>query len=293
MVLHISEKDKLVTMSFPRQPILFVALGLGLVGCIACGAAAIILWSASARLRHTTESVFERVDNSLVVIQERTKRTQDRVQASAITTEDIAASLKEWSKREAAQQLAEQLNLAEKSDKLRLVMQQADGWLELSASSAESVQQALSIVSALGAQIDTGIIDRAIDEIASLRVQLTEATDFVEKIQEQTTSTLRDETLEERIPRAVQLTVRVIATLSSVDARLEKFATRLLETQKNLQALKIKTIRWIWVVTIAVAIMVAWMAAGQFALSWLVWKSLRFAQSTNREGRQSDLGATG
>ena len=293
MVLHISEKDKLVTMSFPRQLILFVALGLGLVGCIACGAAAIILWSASARLRHTTESVFERVDNSLVVIQERTKRTQDRVQASAITTEDIAASLKEWSKREAAQQLAEQLNLAEKSDKLRLVMQQADGWLELSASSAESVQQALSIVSALGAQIDTGIIDRAIDEIASLRVQLTEATDFVEKIQEQTTATLRDETLEERIPRAVQLTVRVIATLSSVDARLEKFATRLLETQKNLQALKIKTIRWIWVVTIAVAIMVAWMAAGQFALSWLVWKSLRFAQPTNREGRQSDLGATG
>ncbi len=245
------------------------------------------------RLRHTTETVFDRAGNSLVVIQERTKRTQDRVQASAITTEDIAASLKEWSKREAAQQLAEQLNLAEKSDKLRPVMQQADDWLELSASSAESVQQALSIVSALGAQIDTGIIDRVIDEIASLRVQLTEATDFVEKIQEQTTATLRDETLEERIPRAVQLTVRVIATLSSVDSRLEKFATRLLETQKNLQVLKIKTIRWIWVVTITVAILVAWMAAGQFALSWLVWKSLRFAQPTNREGRQSNLSATG
>jgi hypothetical protein len=267
-------------MSFPRQLILFVALGLGLVGCIACVAGAIVLWSASARLRHTTETVFDRAGNSLVVIQERTKRTQDRVQASAITTEDIAASLKEWSKREAAQQLAEQLNLAEKSDKLRLVMQQADDWLELSASSAESVQQALSIVSALGAQIDTGIIDRVIDEIASLRVQLTEATDFVEKIQEQTTATLRDETLEERIPRALQLTVRVIATLSSVDSRLEKFATRLLETQKNLQVLKIKTIRWIWVVTITVAILVAWMAAGQFALSWFVWKSLRFSRTT-------------
>ena len=137
-------------MSFPRQLILFVALGLGLVGCIACGAAAIVLWSVSAQLRHTTESVFERVDNSLVIIQERTKRTQDRVQASAITTENIAASLKEWSKREAAQQLAERLNLAENSDKLRLAMQQADDWMELSATCAESVQQLLSIVSALG-----------------------------------------------------------------------------------------------------------------------------------------------
>jgi hypothetical protein len=270
-------------MSFPRQLILFVALGLGLVGCIACGAAAIVLWSASARLRHTTGSVFERVDNSLVVIQERAKRTQDRVQASAITTEEIATSLKEWSKREAAQQFAEQLNLAEKSDKLRLAMQQADGWLELSASSAESVQQALSIVSALGAQIDTGIIDRVIDEISSLQVQLAQATEFVEKIQEQTAATLGDETLEERIPRAVQLTVRVIATLSSVESRLEKFATRLLETQKNLQALKIKTIRWIWVVTIAVAILVAWMAAGQVALSYLAWRSWCSTRSPARK----------
>jgi hypothetical protein len=273
-------------MSFPRQLILFVALGLGLVGCIACGAAAIVLWSASARLRHTTESVFERVDNSLIAIQDRTKRTQDRVQASAISTDEIATSLKEWSKREAAQQIAEQLNLAEKSDKLRLAMQQADGWLELSASSAESVQQALSIVSALGAQIDTGIIDRVIDEIASLQVQLAEATEFVEKIQEQTTATLGEETPEERIPRAVQLTVRVIATLSSVDSRLEKFATRLLETQKNLQALKIKTIRWVWVVTTTTAILIAWMAAGQVALSWFAWKGLHSARkNTSGEDR--------
>jgi hypothetical protein len=274
-------------MAFPRQVILFVALGLGLVGCIACGAAAIVLWSASARLRHTTKSVFERIDNSLIVIQERAKRTQDRVQASAITTENIAAGLKEWSKREAAQQLAVQLNLAEKSDKLRLAMQQADDWMELSASCAESVQQVLLDMSALGAQIDTGIVDTVIDEIASLRVQLAEATEFVENIQEQTAALSDEEPREDRIVRAVKLTLRVIATLSSVDSRLEKFATRLLETQKNLQSLKIKTIRWIWAVTIAVAILVAWMAAGQVALSWLAWKRLRSAQPTNGEGRQS------
>jgi flagellin-like hook-associated protein FlgL len=264
-------------MSFPRPLIQFVLLGFGPVGCIACAAAIICLWSVSSRLRHTSEAVFERVDNSLVVIQERAKRTHDRVQASAITTENIAASLKEWTKREAAQQLAVQLNLAEKSDKLRLAMQQADEWMELSASSAESVQQALSFVSALGAQIDTGIVDAVIDEISALRVQLTEATEFVEKIQEQTAATLGEETLEERIPRAIQLAVRVIATLSSVDSRLEKFATRLLETQNNLQALKIKTIEWIWVVTIIITMLITWMAAGQVALSWFAWKSLRSA----------------
>ena len=147
------------------------------------------------------------------------------------------------------------------------------------------------MVSELRAQIDTGIIDSVIDEIASLRIQLAEATEFVENIQEQTAALSDEEPREERIGRAVQLTVRVIATLSSVDSRIEKFATRLLETQKNLQALKIKTIRWIWFVTIVVAILIAWMAAGQVALSWLAWRRLRSAQPTHGEGRQSDSSA--
>ena len=138
-------------MIFRRGLILFIALAFGLAGSIVCTAAIVGLLSASAQLRHTSEAVFERVDDSLVIIQERTKRTQDRVQASAITTENIATSLKEWSKREVAEQLAVQLNLAEKSDRLRLAIQQADDWMELSSTCAESVQQLLSIVSASGA----------------------------------------------------------------------------------------------------------------------------------------------
>ena len=120
-----------------------------------------------------------------------------------------------------------------------------------------------------------------------MRVQLAEVTEFVEKIQEQTAALSDEEPREERIGRAVKLTLRVIATLNSVVSRLERFATRLLETHKNLQALKIKTIRWIWVVTIAVAILIAWMAAGQVALSWLAWKRMRSAQPTSVESRRS------
>jgi flagellin-like hook-associated protein FlgL len=231
---------------------MFAALGLGLFGFIVCMVAMIGLWSTSARLRSTTEAVFANVNDSLVVIQERAKRTQDRVKASAITTDNIASSLKEWTKRETGQQLAVRLDLAEKSDRLRFAMQQADNWLELSASSAESVQQALSMVSALGAQIDTGTIDAVIDEIASLRSQLAQAAEFVEKLQQQTAALGEEEPREERIEQAVQLTVRLIATFGSIDSRIEKFMTRLLETQKNLQALKIKTMKWIWIVTITI-----------------------------------------
>jgi hypothetical protein len=154
--------------------------------------------------------------------------------------------------------------------------------MEFSASGAESVQQALSIMCALGAQIDTGIIDRVIDEIASLRIQLAQATDFVEKLQGQTAATLGEETLEERIPRATQLAVRLIATLRSVDSRLTNFATRLSTTQKNLQALKTRTLGWIQFVTITAATLIMWMAAGQVALSYLAWRSWRSRRGTNR-----------
>jgi flagellin-like hook-associated protein FlgL len=262
-------------MASRRRLILLVALGLGLVGSIVCTAAIIALWSASARLRHTTEAVFAKVDGSLVTIQERAERTQERVKASAITTESIASSLKEWTKREAGQRLALQMNLAEKSDRLSFAMQQADDWLELSASSAQSVQQALSMISALGAQIDTGIIDAVIEEIASIRSQLAEATEFVENLHERTAAMGEDNPPEERIEQAVQLALRVIATLGSIDSRIERFENRLLQTQKNLQVLQIRSIKWIQVVTIAITTLIIWMAVGQVALSCLAWNHLR------------------
>jgi hypothetical protein len=273
--LSIPRDGKFVTMKFPGRLILFATFGLGLVGCIVSVAAMIGLWTTSARLRSVTDTLFANVDGSFVIIHERAQRTQDRVEASVITTDGIATSLKEWTKREAGQRLVAQLDLAEKSDRLRFAMQQADDWLELSASSAESVQQALSMVSELGAQIDTARIDAVIKGITSLRNQLAEATEFVDNLQKRTAAMSADEPREERIEQAVQLTVRVIATLSSIDSRIEDFKTRLLETQKNLQALKIKTIKWIWVVTTAVASLIIWMGTGQVALSYLAWRSLR------------------
>ncbi len=157
-------------------------------------------------------------------------------------------------------------------------MQQADDWLELSASSAKSMQQALSMVSELGAQIDTGRIDVIIEGIDSLRNQLAEATEVINHLQKQTVFIGEEEPRKERFEQAIQLTLRMIATLSSIDSRIEQFKTRLLETQKNIQALKIKTIKWIWFVTITVAMLIIWMAAGQVALSYLAWRSLRSQQ---------------
>jgi hypothetical protein len=75
---------------------------------------------------------------------------------------------------------------------------------------------------------------------------------------------------EERIKQAAQLTLRVIASLGSLDSRLEEFAVRLSVAQNQLQGFK-TGIKWrIQVATIGVTLLIVWMAVGQLALCRLV-----------------------
>jgi len=259
---------------FKRLPSL-LALFLGFIGLVGCFALVVGVWIISARLSQVTENLFGKLDGSLVVVRERVAQTHDRVEVSKITTEGIEKTLKDWTKREAGERLALRLNAAEKTERLASTLQQADHWLEVSESSVELVQQALSMGSLAGAPMDTTSVDGLIEEIASFRSQLAEATEFVARIHERTAEASEEKSLEERIEQAVQLALRVVATLGSIDSRLEKFENRLSETQKNLHGLNTKTRRWILVVTIGITLFMVWMAAGQVALCRLAWNSLR------------------
>ena len=259
-----------MTMSFGRRFVVFFALGLGLIGTIACIVAIFALWTFEAQLRRTTEAVFGKVDASLAVVQERAERARNRVNDSVITTEGMVSSLKEWTKREASQRVALRLNVAEKSDRLRVAILQADNWLEVSRSSAELAQQALSFSNTIGTQIETGFVDELVEEITSLRGRLAEATELVDKLHERAAA-MGEESSQDRIEQAVQLALRVIATLGSMDSRLKKLENRLSETQQNLQGLNDKTRNWIRAVTIVITLLILWMAAGQVVLCWCAW----------------------
>src|SRR5262245_54854686 len=123
--------DKLMSMFFRRYFLAIFAMAFGLAGTIACVAAICALWSVDVRLRRMAEAVFGKVDTSLVVVKERTERARNRLKESVITTESMVSSLKEWTRQEARQRLALRLNLAENSERLRVAMLQADGWLEV------------------------------------------------------------------------------------------------------------------------------------------------------------------
>jgi hypothetical protein len=260
-------------MTFRRRLILFVVLALGIVGSLACAAAAIGAWFVGAKLRNTTETAFAKIDDSLVAIRDRTEQTRDRLKESTLSAETISSSVKDWAARSAGERLALKIDVAGKSERLLVVMYRGDSLLEISSSSAESVQQTLSILSAIGGEIDGDTVSVVIDQIASLRKQLGEAIGFVQDLHDKTTAI--DEIPESRFHQIIQLSLRALETLGSIDARIGAFQTRLVEMQEKSQALLVRSLRWGKALTVATIALLVWMTAGQLALSYLAWRNLR------------------
>ncbi len=245
---------------------------MGLVGCVAAIAC---IWNINARFNRASGNVFGAIDHSLVDVRLRIAQTQDRVQVLQITTEDIEQSVTNRAKTEARERLTSRLGVEEKAERLVSGLQQADHRLELTQSSLQFVQQALEAGSSLGAPVQTDPADRLLGELASLRDQLTQAIEPVNRIRERALEVGEDGLREEGFNQVAQLAVRVNATLSSIDSRLENLAMRLTEIQTKTRNTKVQSMRWIRITAIGITLLFSWMAAGQGALCHLGWKGLR------------------
>jgi uncharacterized coiled-coil DUF342 family protein len=191
---------------------------------------------------------------------------------------DIEQSLRNWTRREASQRLALQLDAVGKVERLTSTLQQSDHLLEISESAMGLVQEMLSIRQSTSASTETASIDQLIEEIASLRNQLAEAITIVTRIRDGIADINEGKPLEERIEQAVQFALRVVATLGTLESSLQKLADRFGATQSHLRELNTDTKRWILVLTIGVTLLILWMAAGQVALCRVGWNGWRAAR---------------
>ena len=258
-----------------KRIVSLLAILFGLVGVVGCLFVLGTVWVVQAKLQRTTENVFQEVDNSIALVQGRFVQVQSRVEAAKITTADIEQSLKEWTTREAGQRLGARLEIAEKTERLAGALDQAEHWLELSESSVKLVQQGLVLGNSAGAPVDPGGADKLIVEVASLRDEVAEAQEFVAGIGERMSGQSDEKLPRERLEQAVQLTLRVIATLGMIDSQLAEFETALTQTQSDLRGVQSKTQSWILAIACGIALLTAWMGAGQFALCVWGWRGLR------------------
>ena len=148
-------------------------------------------------------------------------------------------TLQDWTRQEVAQRIALQLNAREKSERLGSALQQADDWLAVAESSGERIQDLLSINTSMSPTGDTTLFDQLLAEIRSLRTQLATATEIVSSIHDRITETSDEASPEARFEQAARFTVRVVATLTSINSRFDSIANRVTVAQRRLQELKI------------------------------------------------------
>jgi hypothetical protein len=258
----------------PKQLLRVLVLLFSFVSFATCVAAVIGLLVVGPRLSAATQDIFRTVNDALAVVREKVERSHDRVIDSKITAESIEESVKKWSRQEAGERLAEQLEVEKNAAQLATVLVQADQWLELSESSAVIAKHAMSAVGTTTAQDYQVSIESLIEQIAALRVQVANATAAVGSIRERAAGYDSETPSDQRIDAVLQLARRLFVTLGSIDTRLADFAHALSGTQRDLRQMELTTVRWILIARIGFSLLVAWLAAGQVCLLVHAWRGL-------------------
>jgi hypothetical protein len=254
-------------MLFRRVAAVFI-LAFGLLGLAACAAGGYAVWWSEARLQRANDRVFALIDQGLVSVEDRVRRTQQRVEQSRITTSEITQGLQAWASLQAKDRLAARFDLETRTEKLSGQLRAADQWMEASTDSVRDIQQALELARSLGAEVDPASLNEAIVTLAGIRGKLQEAEQSVDEIRGFATA-VGGGSDESRVARVLRLLARVVVTITEIAPRLDRLAARIADTRTDAQQGKAKTSAYILWTAIGCTVILAWIAAGQLALC--VW----------------------
>jgi len=258
-----------------RRLISLTLVLLGSLGVVTCAALIGGVWFVDARLSQGTRGAFATLDASLTRVRERVGSVRERIDNSRVTAREIQEKLAEWTQREAGEQLAERLEVAEKSKRLAEVMQRADGWLEAVARSLEFAGSALEFVNAAGVSVEAFPVAELLFEISSVRSQLHDVSDMVTDLRNRTATDDGEALPKERLDQAVKLAVRVVASSDRIETRLQRFDGKLAKAQDELKNVETRCLRWIHAGAIGMTLLCLWMLAAQLALAHHGWSGLR------------------
>ncbi len=274
-----------------RRLISLTLVLLGSLGVVTCAALIGGVWFVDARLSQGTRGAFATLDASLTRVRERVGSVRERIDNSRVTAREIQEKLAEWTQREAGEQLAERLEVAEKSKRLAEVMQRADGWLEAVARSLEFAGSALEFVNAAGVSVEAFPVAELLFEISSVRSQLHDVSDMVTDLRNRTATDDGEALPKERLDQAVKLAVRVVASSDRIETRLQRFDGKLAKAQDELKNVETRCLRWIHAGAIGMTLLCLWMLAAQLALAHHGWSGLRGGrnQQQSRTSRESQF----
>ena len=108
-------------------------------------------------------------------------------------------------------------------ERLALALDEADHWLEIAGSSVDIVQKVLSLGNSSGCPSDSETVDVLLRKSLPCDANYLKRMSSSLGIQQRTTEPNTEQSLQEPIQKALELSLRVVATLGSVDSRLQEF----------------------------------------------------------------------
>ncbi|TWT34227.1 hypothetical protein [Blastopirellula retiformator] len=262
-----------------RRILSVIALIMGTIGAIACIVAIIGVWSASSRLFDATLAVFGVGDNLLKGAREQVVKLDQRVQSLKITNDEVEETVKDWAAEKATEQAASILHLQEKAQTLLVELDKAEQFLALPEQSAQTMQQGLQVGRSLGLNVDVEHAEQMLSEAEEIKTRLSEGLEVARTLSERVAE-IGDENMEQDAQQQIaKLALRVTATLSLIDGRIEQIKNALHEIEAALDYYEKEALIWINLAALGLTLLFVWLGAGQGALCYLGWRGLRRRES--------------
>jgi hypothetical protein len=248
---------------------------MGIAGMVCCLAGAYGIWLVASRLERANDKVFDAVDRSLNVVQDRVPIVQQKVKESKVTTAEVTEALPKWAAKKAQDRIVSKLEIESKAEKLSDHLRTADLTLEASREAVGNVRQLLELSENLGAKVDASALDAVQEQLVSLQESLQQA----ERVVDGVIKYAESDPVEDQLTQVAKLLARILLTLSEVEQRLDNLTARLSEARTQARLGNSKTSRYIVLGSAACYGLLAWVGAGQAALSWWGWNVLRWRRS--------------
>lgn len=256
----------------PRSRYLtFVMSIAGWVGVVLCVAAAVGVWWLYSAAANATDVVADRAGESLAAARGAIDRASDRLEASQITAGKLTGLVERWARertaRAAAERLAERADLETALDQVTAAVAYADDWLALAESSIGLAEQFDALVAAPSDADDESVLADAAENLAALRTRAAEAKRGIERVREALFGGDDKPSLADRAERAKRLVVALVATVTSLDERLDGFGETLAAGERRVERIRATTKGWLLLAAVLATVLAVWMGAGQVCLA--------------------------
>jgi hypothetical protein len=254
----------------------FLLICLGAMGMAACLAGIAGLWIGASRLRQVNSRLFHQVDQLIVRVDQRATQAQNAVGGTRDLVEALKRTLRESAAELLAGRIASLPEIENIERRLASAMERTDQLVEVSASTAELIEQLLANLDAIvSAKAETIASERGADlqgssdlmaTIRSTRESLANASERLADMRRRLAEIRQKREVAVNLSEITKLSLRIVAKLDVVQAQIAVFRNRLDETKSRSAQLNDRIRLWILAGQCLILLLIAWVGAGQFCL---------------------------